>query len=537
MNPLLMESNPFTLTNWFVSEKRAYVLDSDRHDGNSELIRFDLTIPTAPQFIDRRLLPQYGRISLWNNILFISHSNGIDFLDTTDELNQFATIELGENQYHAKIEMVGTLAYVSSTSSSHPVRVYDLSDPANPEFRASFSSDAFSINTLSASLSRLVITTIFGEFGYCASSVHIADLENPETAQTALDFDPQNCLSDSAIDNDTLFLVGQSGLMIYDLADIEAPQRLSHFFMPSGLQDAQAAVQQDQYVYILSSEGRGHVLKTIDLANPAAPLVGTPIELQNGSPLDLFIQDNLLFIPVWMEGFWIFDIQNPAQPQLLSPPQRMEGITSNHRTFALFNHFVVIPKYEEGVMGGLVVIDFNDPENPVEVALFETGHHQINALTQSENLLFVLNMDNDAFLSIFDLSDPTHPIKLSDMKMPYGYTYINYQNGLLTAWCELWSCQEIGQFDISDPGQPQMVNGWRLPIDIQSIIPIDDNRFMTSSYRDGMWLLDLSNKEAPVLNGRIFTTSAGFGVKLNQPGSLVLTVPSYEGGFYLLRIE
>ncbi|MEM7335252.1 MAG: hypothetical protein AAF490_24455 [Chloroflexota bacterium] len=529
---------PIYASQIYVHNQTAYVLDSEHFDGSLELLRFNLTTPDTPQFVDAISLPPFGHISPWNEYIFVPHRNGIDILDLNSDLQQIASIPIGADQYNPRIQMLGSLAFVSTDNNGGFVRAYDLSDPHNPNLKFSHKlSDTFNVNTLAVSETRLVQGQIFGEFGYCASTLFISNIEDPENLQSTANFDPQNCLHDMVISGNTLFAVGLSGFMIYDLTDAENPTRQSHFVMPSGLQDVQAAAQQDQYVYVLSNEGRGHVLKTLDMANPTSPVLGDPVALENGSPVDLFIQNNLLFIPVWMEGFWIFDIQNPAAPQLLSTPQQVLGISTGHRTFELFNNFAVTAKYTNNLTGGLAIIEFTDPSNPTEVAIFETGHYQINDLAQSGNLLFVLNKESESFLSIFDLSDPTNPIKLSETLMPYNFGYIHFQDGVLYSWCEGWDCQEIGQLDVSDPANPQFVQGWQLPINVQQFISLDANRFIVTSYDDGIWELDFTDRTAPILNGRFSHAIQGFGVKLTQPDSNVLTVPATGGGFHLLRID
>ena len=108
------------------------------------------------------------------------------------------------------------------------------------------------------------------------------------------------------------------------MSDPAAPALLSHFRHPDGFHDAQSLALHDGLAYLLTGEGRGHDVLTLDLNQAAPALVGDKLALGNVAFLGLYLSGDTMVAPVWMGGLYTIDISDPADPQLLRTPEEGE---------------------------------------------------------------------------------------------------------------------------------------------------------------------------------------------------------------------
>jgi choice-of-anchor B domain-containing protein len=194
--------------------------------------------------------------------------------------------------------------------------------------------------------------------------------------------------------------------------------------------------------------------------------------------------------------------------------------------------------------GGTIILDLNgDPMNPVEVGV-EDSYYTHDGVVRN-NILYQAHI-LDGFFTVHDISDKQNPIFLGQRNTPgnfshnvwfsdddnYMYTTDEISNGYL------------GEYDISDPSNIQFLDK------IQSspgmdVIPHNvhfiNDYIVTSYYRDGVTVHDVSNKGNMVEVGNFDTSPAFSGNGFNGCWGVYPWLPSgniiasdIENGLYIL---
>lgn len=517
----------------FVQDEVVFVLDSQLN-GQSELIRLDISSPESPQFLDATSLPDFAKIKVANGLIFVQRDIGIDILDSADPSQKVGQFPIDSQAYNLRLGVEGNTAVVTS-SSDNGLRLFDIADPQNPLEIEQRTTDVelFSTHLLAVSGDTLITAGTYGEFGFCVTMLTFFDFQREANIKIG-ELDPQNCATDMVVHDNKLFLVGRSGLFIFDIGNLAAPQKLGQFRSQSDILDVQAAVQNDQFVYVMSAEGRGANLQTIDLSQPAHFGIGDPIFLGSHPMLNLFYKNETLFASAWNSDWLTFDVSQPEQPSpLYMFNQDQSGVVSDLFGTVLFDTFYIAPTFSDDLQGGLIVVDITDPVEPKQLTVFQTGMPQIWSAVRSDDYLITLSGETPS-LHIFDLGVPQNPIMLSELALPRHYARIGVLGDQLILSCESWNCDQVGRVDMSDPTQPFLQEEWMAPFGFNEMMPLDGQRLVVTTWENGIWVLDFSEDEAPRLNGRIPIPQATHNIKTS--GNM-LTVPANDAGFYLIRIE
>jgi len=196
--------------------------------------------------------------------------------------------------------------------------------------------------------------------------------------------------------------------------------------------------------------------------------------------------------------------------------------------------------------GGAIMLDLtSDPMNPVEVGVVDNWYTH-DGVARGDTLY--MGHINDGHMSIWDVSNKTNPVLLGQQTTPgnfahnlwmsddgdYIYTTDEITNGFL------------GEFDISDPSNIIELDR------IQSnpgmdVIPHNahflNDYIITSYYRDGVTIHDVSNKGNMVEVGNFDTSPAFSGDGYNGCWGVYPWLPSgnilasdIENGLYILGV-
>ena len=166
----------------------------------------------------------------------------------------------------ASLQIVGNYAYVTN---SYGLQIIDISDPQNPVF------------------SSLI------EYTYC---VDIAVSSDGQYAYFT-NFSYSN---------------PEAGLHIYDLTDPANPDSIATLNIFAAV--AVDLSDDNNHAYVTSynvGEGAMHV---VDISTPAAPAMLGTVSLGLGQPTDLEFDDYTCYIACGIEGMWVIDVDDPANP-------------------------------------------------------------------------------------------------------------------------------------------------------------------------------------------------------------------------------
>lgn len=151
------------------------------------------------------------------------------------------------------------------------------------------------------------------------------------------------------------------------------------------------------YAYVAAGTNGLVILDITDSQRPVKiGVYDTP-----GIATDVFIQGNLAFVADGSKGgLQIIDVQHPESPKFVASKlyNEVQGVLAA-------GHYV----YLATGIGGLLVLDFNDPSHLVTTGVYDTPRNA-TSVKLFDNVLYVT--DSFAGLFIFDMADPSRPAKI-----------------------------------------------------------------------------------------------------------------------------
>ena len=211
-----------------------------------------------------------------------------------------------------------------------------------------------------------------------------------------------------------------------------------------------------RYVY-LGSGGGGDVMYTIDVSNPAAPVVTDSIVANTRRVNDIMTTPDGKFLVFTREGasdrkngIVICSLEDPAHPKPIS--EFTEGVTAGVHSAFIYNQekFGTHIYLTNDGTGALHVIDINDPYKPKEVAQWKTDRpdagRSLHDIDLKDGLLYA-SYWNDG-LVILDIGNgikggsPSKPTMVSQYKYDLNDLYrqveltggAGFIRGTHTAW-------------------------------------------------------------------------------------------------------
>jgi hypothetical protein len=195
-------------------------------------------------------------------------------------------------------------------------------------------------------------------------------------------------------------------LVIYDIQDPRKPVQVSRFQnadIINGVHTAEVQPVNGKVYAFLSIDPRGAEkarLVTLDLSNPAAPVMVYSQIMGNPFVHDVFVRDGILMTALWDDGIAIFDIGGGGKGGTVANPVRLGGtaivggrahnifwyrdpVTGNRR-FALVG--------EEGPgtipnssLGDVHEVDVTDMANPREVGFYNVPNSGVHNFSADED--------------------------------------------------------------------------------------------------------------------------------------------------------
>lgn len=217
-------------------------------------------------------------------------------------------------------------------------------------------------------------------------------------------------------------------------------------------------IHQDGKHAYLGSGGGGDVMYTLDISNPASPVVTDSIVTNTRRVNDIMTFPDGKFLVFTREGasdrkngIVIASLEDPAHPKIIA--EFTDGVTGGvHSTFVYkqdkYGTFIFLTN--DGT-GALHIIDVNDPYHPKEVARWKTEGRQdagrsLHDIDLRDGLLYA-SYWNDG-LVVLDVGNgikggsPSNPVKVSQFKYDLNAMYKQVEvdggpgfiRGTHTAW-------------------------------------------------------------------------------------------------------
>jgi hypothetical protein len=521
-----------------VVDDTAYLFNFGRTGEWPSLLRFDIADPRQPRLLYTHDLQANDNVLVDGDLIIIIGNGRMRLRDAASPDTILSQTPLTGGSYSSQAVVRDNIVYIVEIGGPKPnvIERFDVSDPAEPillgdlvELELSFFSNHVVTND-----KVLISAGTFGEFGHCGSSIDFVGHENgmPQLAKT---IDPENCITDLAIQDENLFVTGRSGLQIFDLSDPAEPALLSQFRHPDGFHDAQSLALHDGLAYLLTGEGRGYDVVTLDLNQPAPALVGDKLALENEVFLALYVSGDTMVAPVWMGGLYTIDVSDPADPQFLRTPEEGEHYAESLFSTILHDNVMytaILDGNQDGVAVGVVgVIDLNDPANPILTAALEIGDWQVLGLTLSGDTLYALSLGEANQIHLFDISNPLKPQPSGVVALPEGASRLAVAGDTLFAACDGYDCQNLYSINVTDPENPVLADSWPSPFGVHEMVAGENGLIFLVTSDDGTWVLDAAEPDRLHLSGRLPMTG-----RLEANGDMIYAAAG-DGGLYVVQLE
>jgi hypothetical protein len=353
----------------------------------------------------------------WNGEIFVSddyayladNDSMLFLIDVSDPNNPFIVDSILTDV--TDLFIADSYAYTVGTN----FRVFDISDPQNP-----VAVDSLDIGRPSA-------VVVDGDYAYVCSNefpsgFYIIDISNPTDIQqvgflnTRIEIQPNSFMglqSHKIVKRGNhVYLACLSGstwyLFIADVSNKANPTEVSVIEItdPSGARIKSFEVDAtDAYVtfsYIRDS------FKRINITDPANPQI---FETYASPDIIRYLEVNedLLYVSDF-DGLWIYELQDPAHPNLLNFSDQWKN----------FTRFVIQNNLLYGISGDstLYILDTTDPNNITEQSFYKpTAGEPKELFVRNENLYLVLN-GNANKLEILNVADATNPNVVGEYDLP-----------------------------------------------------------------------------------------------------------------------
>ncbi len=234
------------------------------------------------------------------------------------------------------------------------------------------------------------------------------------------------------------------------------------------------------YAYVAAGTNGLVILDITDSQRPVKiGVYDTP-----GIATDVFIQGNLAFVADGSKGsLQIIDVQHPESPKFVASKlyNEVQGVLAA-------GHYV----YLATGIGGLLVLDFNDPSHLVTTGVYDTPRNA-TSVKLFDNVLYVT--DSFAGLFIFDMADPSRPAKIGQFDTA-GYLGDVHVLGRFAYLAD--GASGLSIVDVSVPATPVLV-GRNLSTKFAYKVLVDGGRAFVATGITGWQMVDVSDPVAPVV--------------------------------------
>lgn len=213
-----------------------------------------------------------------------------------------------------------------------------------------------------------------------------------------------------AVNGDIIYCLADWGLFIVDASDLLAPIVVSQVFFEAGIYSNGIGVSGTHVYLIRRGAGTERNLVSVDVSDPAAPVISGECLLESLGYTFLNYGDYLVILDPGK--IVVVDISDPAAPQLVAMQYRASGWRGVMRGDNLYT-----------IEGADVrVVDLSVPTAPTTVTTY-TEFVDARYLTGEGDRLYVVDRTGDDTNEIvaLDISEPTAPVRLGAYNGPlYG---------------------------------------------------------------------------------------------------------------------
>ena len=235
-----------------------------------------------------------------------------------------------------------------------------------------------------------------GDYAYVATEsngLRVIDISDPANPREVGCYCSSERTSGIFVSGSRAYLAIGEGIDVLNVSDPSSPYRMGSFGTSGSAMDV---VVVDYYAYVAT----WGALQIVDVSNPARPRgVGA---YKEPWPLGYFygvsVSGDYACVASERVGLYVLDISDPIAPRLLG----------TFYTAGWSYDVQVVDSYAYVAAGGLSIVDISDPHHPIKVGYYPTGYAL--GVFVSGPLAYVA--DRDTGLWVLDVSDPGNPRKV-----------------------------------------------------------------------------------------------------------------------------
>lgn len=404
----------------------------------------DVSDPANPQLVGVVSGATSGVAAAGGKLYQVMSSYGLKIWDVNNPASPqlLGQIQLDGNP--ARIALQGNYAFVSN-STTNPgggVRIVNISDPANPQEVSAYSGIADYV-----AVSGNVVAAVHSSEAYLLS---IDDINNPFlTAEIQL----PSWVHDVCV-NGNLAYVGSNGFRVFDITDKSHPTEIGYNETLSDL----VAVSGNLAVYIPKSMGGNNPVNIMDISDPASPFKRGHYTAP-AMTYDIVLRDHYAIVACWWDGFRIIDFSDPDAPTLTAHgfgwyngaiPGEEYCFVQALDIEGNYLYLIDYQPFEDEDTKGLYIFDISDIENPVFISRFAT----LNAKGQDVSVQngFAYVADDLGGMEVIDVNDPLNPFIAGYVYLPDAAKAVDVEGDY--AYLANYIFGGVEMIDISFPANP-----------------------------------------------------------------------------------
>ena len=468
----------------------------------NELKIIDVIDPKTPKLLGTiDILGSAPGISISGNIAYIANGNeGLQIFDISDRTKPIKIGYMDTPGYASDITIKGSDVFISGRDFG--VQIIDVNQPTYPLIVSSIP-----IFTYDLIIKIQNNKAYIGGGNKGVSIFDITKINNPILEGV---FDSSEYIYDIDVNNlgNAIIIDSYGSIQIIDLDTPKKPQTLSQINISKGLGKCVKGYNQ------IFAAGHSDIF-IIDTMIKDKPSISASIHF---SCSDFVVIGYRAYI-VEDSTFSIVDISDPQETKVLS--ELKTDVTNCKRIIISANNAYLIGET------GIQVIKIPDPNSPIEVVT-DTKPIKIGLIEISNckdisvygNKLYVSYRDK---LQIIDIRDPQQPI----MNGLVEYNY--YSNGIRKLlisnnYAYVAGTTTLTTIDIKNSMEPRIVHSvTELCYSDERGIAFDDNIIYLTDERVGIYAIDITKPEQPVIIGSVDT----YGV--TQGGICIFDDTAYLG--------
>ncbi|MGV8026592.1 MAG: hypothetical protein AB2L18_08550 [Anaerolineaceae bacterium] len=361
--------------------KNAFVTDKEKG-----LLMLDFTSSSNPRLLDRYLpILDARRVSMSGSTAYVAAGlSGMRTIDLNDPTNPEETSWFDtEGGYANKVLIEGNTAYLSThLASEYPLRIFDISDPLNPQLLGKVPNDetVFNMAFRSMAYSNGYIYIPGENFD---GTVDVQDANNPKVVGKIPFENPIN----AAAQGNLLISVNNNQLQLVDITD---PTNLTQISTFERSTTGEGIVFFDETTVVTSSDVG---IMVVDVSNPSSPRKISDLTVP-GTVMEIFLDGNTAYLSCLGGGIQIVDLSNIKNPVLIGTVDT-PGIA--YDCYVQGDIMLVADSF-----GGLLVFQQNAASSVMEIS--HTDLEQVTLLHQDFNKTGIVNASFKTTLRDFSMN-------------------------------------------------------------------------------------------------------------------------------------